>query len=317
MASDKITRLLSFAPQLRRIRSKIISGKAPAVAPLSTAFLPAAALTPPTTPTISEGRVGPIRCSNRFVHASSRTAPLSLTSSPIAPRTDGDILGIGSLSSNRHWQPMVLSSQTIICCRYFSTSSGSNSEDDKYNNPDDPHAMYKEQMEQLKLEREEMFGFSEDDEKAWSSVGSSGTDQLPQSLMQQIEWAREEEQRTTVESPTEMLTSAPLAQKLTATTNNTTNSGTQPTGKNNNGDLYQPLHGLTHLSEDGSSVRMVDVGGKAVTQRMARAETRVVLPPEVVAAFQQSKQENELVGPKGPIFATAKIAGIMAAKYVE
>jgi len=51
---------------------------------------------------------------------------------------------------------------------------------------------------------------------------------------------------------------------------------------------------------------------KDVTRRVAVAESKVVFPPEVLEAF--SANTNEMVGPKGPIFATAKIAGIMAAK---
>lgn len=71
-------------------------------------------------------------------------------------------------------------------------------------------------------------------------------------------------------------------------------------------------HGLTHVSLDGQSVSMVDVGDKAVTKRTATAISKVLFPPEIMDAFEMSS--NDLIGPKGPIFATAKIAGIMAAK---
>ena len=47
---------------------------------------------------------------------------------------------------------------------------------------------------------------------------------------------------------------------------------------------------------------------------MAKARTHVIFPPEVVEAFSSHDGTNEMVGPKGPIFATAKTAGIMAAK---
>jgi len=69
---------------------------------------------------------------------------------------------------------------------------------------------------------------------------------------------------------------------------------------------------FTHLDKDTKGVNMVDVGGKQVTARRAKARTTVVFPPEVMAAFEITG--GELVGPKGPIFATAKIAGIMAAR---
>ncbi|SDD84386.1 cyclic pyranopterin phosphate synthase [Glycomyces harbinensis] len=53
---------------------------------------------------------------------------------------------------------------------------------------------------------------------------------------------------------------------------------------------------------------MVDVSGKDVSQRSALATGRLVTTPEVVAALR----ENSLA--KGDALATARIAGIMAAK---
>ena len=55
---------------------------------------------------------------------------------------------------------------------------------------------------------------------------------------------------------------------------------------------------------------MVDVGGKAVTAREARARAEVVLPDAVLAIVA----DGELATKKGPVFATAIIAGVMAAK---
>ena len=61
---------------------------------------------------------------------------------------------------------------------------------------------------------------------------------------------------------------------------------------------------------------MVDVGAKTVTARVAAARSRVVFPPEIMDAFSAvgGNGSEELVGPKGPIFSTARVAGIMAAK---
>ncbi|MQM27419.1 cyclic pyranopterin monophosphate synthase MoaC [Glycomyces albidus] len=64
---------------------------------------------------------------------------------------------------------------------------------------------------------------------------------------------------------------------------------------------------LTHVDSHGSA-RMVDVSGKDVSQRSALATGRLVTTPEVVAALR----ENSLA--KGDALATARIAGIMAAK---
>ena len=64
---------------------------------------------------------------------------------------------------------------------------------------------------------------------------------------------------------------------------------------------------LTHLDTHGNA-RMVDVGGKAETQRMAIAEGRIMMNPAALAAIRDGAV------PKGDVLAAARIAGIMAAK---
>ncbi|GHE24297.1 cyclic pyranopterin monophosphate synthase MoaC [Streptomyces thermodiastaticus] len=64
---------------------------------------------------------------------------------------------------------------------------------------------------------------------------------------------------------------------------------------------------LTHL-DDAGAARMVDVSGKEVTARTARASGRVLVSPRVVELLR-----GEGV-PKGDALATARIAGIMGAK---
>ncbi len=68
-------------------------------------------------------------------------------------------------------------------------------------------------------------------------------------------------------------------------------------------------HGLTHL-DAGDRPAMVDVGAKEVTQRVAEAEARITLPRNVARALQASGHRTK----KGPVFDTAIIAGVMAAK---
>ena len=65
---------------------------------------------------------------------------------------------------------------------------------------------------------------------------------------------------------------------------------------------------LTHVSED-DGIRMVDVGGKAIAERTARAEAAVRLGPEIAAQLAQNGATA-----KGPVLGTARLAGIMAAK---
>jgi cyclic pyranopterin phosphate synthase len=64
---------------------------------------------------------------------------------------------------------------------------------------------------------------------------------------------------------------------------------------------------LTHLDETGAA-HMVDVGDKAVTRRVAVAEGHVVMKPETLAMIREGQAK------KGDVIATARIAGIMAAK---
>lgn len=62
---------------------------------------------------------------------------------------------------------------------------------------------------------------------------------------------------------------------------------------------------LTHIDESGD-VRMVDVGGKPLSRRRARARATVRMAPAT------ARRLREL--PKGDALATAQLAGIMAAK---
>lgn len=64
---------------------------------------------------------------------------------------------------------------------------------------------------------------------------------------------------------------------------------------------------LTHLDDEGSA-RMVDVTGKDVTARTATARASVELSADVVELLRDGAV------PKGDVLATARIAGIMAAK---
>ena len=65
--------------------------------------------------------------------------------------------------------------------------------------------------------------------------------------------------------------------------------------------------GLSHLDAAGAA-RMVDVSGKSETARTATAEAIVRMKPETLALIQHGGI------PKGDVLATARIAGIMAAK---
>lgn len=66
---------------------------------------------------------------------------------------------------------------------------------------------------------------------------------------------------------------------------------------------------LSHI-DDKNRPAMVDVSGKTATVREAHAQSVVTLPAEVLEALDG----DEIRGKKGPVFATAIIAGVMAAK---
>ena len=67
---------------------------------------------------------------------------------------------------------------------------------------------------------------------------------------------------------------------------------------------------LSHVGEDGSA-RMVDISAKPVSVREATAAGRIALKPETLALIS----ENKIA--KGNVFATARIAGIQAAKQTS
>jgi len=96
--------------------------------------------------------------------------------------------------------------------------------------------------------------------------------------------------------------------------------------------LTQTRHlSLTHVSQEGMPC-MVDVAGKAESQRIATARSTVLLPPIIVKELRldQGKEgslksgvmtdiiaTNDIITKKGPVFATAIIAGTQAVKQTS
>jgi cyclic pyranopterin phosphate synthase len=64
---------------------------------------------------------------------------------------------------------------------------------------------------------------------------------------------------------------------------------------------------LTHIDESGKAA-MIDIGAKPETERVAVAVGRVRMAPETLAAIRANAVA------KGDVLATARLAGIMAAK---
>jgi cyclic pyranopterin phosphate synthase len=68
-----------------------------------------------------------------------------------------------------------------------------------------------------------------------------------------------------------------------------------------------PVAALTHIDAKGEA-RMVDVSAKPATERTAIAEGRVLMSKATLALIESGQAK------KGDVLATARIAGIMAAK---
>ncbi len=66
---------------------------------------------------------------------------------------------------------------------------------------------------------------------------------------------------------------------------------------------------LSHVDKSGLP-SMVDVSGKKITERIARARAKVRLTEEILKEING----DELITKKGPVFQTAILAGVAAAK---
>ena len=223
------------------------------------------------------------------------------------------VLGMSASANFLRQQPQgVVLASSCRRCRWFSNNKGDENESPS---SAEQHALFQQQMEELKAEREALFGFTEQDQNGWSNAGSGHKHDA--SFLEMINQARREQNDVdtaggasngdsdTTESD---YTSLSIQQSQPQQSKQASNPVYDDDDDNNNSD--PPT--LTHLTADGKDVHMVDVGSKNVTKRVAVAESKVVFPPQVLQAF--SSTTDEMVGPKGPIFATAKIAGIMAAK---
>ena len=75
---------------------------------------------------------------------------------------------------------------------------------------------------------------------------------------------------------------------------------------NVNNELCEPTH-----FDDAGNARMVNVGGKDETERVAVAEGRITMTPAAYAMVRAGTMK------KGDVLGVARIAGIMAAKQVD
>ncbi|MBM3998702.1 MAG: cyclic pyranopterin monophosphate synthase MoaC [Planctomycetes bacterium] len=83
--------------------------------------------------------------------------------------------------------------------------------------------------------------------------------------------------------------------------------GTPNAGKNARKDFGDGVGELTHFDDAGAS-RMVDVGGKSVSRRRAKATARVRMSESTLARIRDRSLE------KGDVLEVARLAGIQGAK---
>jgi cyclic pyranopterin phosphate synthase len=69
------------------------------------------------------------------------------------------------------------------------------------------------------------------------------------------------------------------------------------------------MNDFSHINQHNQP-KMVNVGGKKITKRTARARAQMYLGQDIISHFEN----DELVTKKGPVFQTAIIAGIQAVK---
>lgn len=72
--------------------------------------------------------------------------------------------------------------------------------------------------------------------------------------------------------------------------------------------------GLTHVDDSTNQPTMVDVQAKQITAREAAARASIRVPPAVMRLLGR---DGEIMSKKGPVFATAIIAGTMAVKQTH
>lgn len=163
------------------------------------------------------------------------------------------------------------------------------------------HKEYLQQLQELSDERQALFGFTKEEELAWANPKIHST-----TLLDAVKEARKAEMRQ------ESSSHHPVDYRQEEAVECTSPFPSQLHTRVHHDNDQDENAVFSHVDHDTQLVNMVDVGGKRVTRRIARARSRVKFPPEVMAAFDVTG--HDLVGPKGPIFATARIAGIMAVK---
>jgi cyclic pyranopterin monophosphate synthase len=179
-------------------------------------------------------------------------------------------------------------------------------------------------MQERNEERDLIYNFTPEETQAWaktttSTNTSSSFPKIDSNLMSaihEIRSARDAYEENQQKQMREMQASF-LKDYMDESSNDVTVTNPNTTVQDS---PFENTH-FTHLNKRGDQVSMVDVGHKTITRRVAKARSSIYLPPEVMDAFASTSSTttsngstNEMMSTKGPIFSTARIAGIMGAK---
>ena len=214
----------------------------------------------------------------------------------------------------------------------INSNSNNNNNNNNNNNQHYNNSNFNEQqpsMEEIYQEREAIYNFTNEEKHAWSNITKIDNNhdnnynhyqqqqkeehRYSSEFMNAINKAREakalyedELEKNKMNKVNEMIHSGDFMQERKIDVDTI------------NEDEHNDNYMFTHLNKQGDEISMVDVGDKKISKRIAVAKSSVWFPPEVMDAFQLHHQNennsNEMIGPKGPIFATARLAGIMGAK---
>jgi hypothetical protein len=166
-------------------------------------------------------------------------------------------------------------------CRHFTTVRS-----------EDAHQRYLQQIRELEEERVQLLG-EVDQEHQFPSLHSNSTT-----------FSKEDERRQDLEARFHF-----TQEDYQAWTNVPTKLPKHGTDPHSNLHVPEDNETLTHWDASKEQVTMVDVSSKNATQRHAVAQSIVLVPIEAMKVLMPEDKSTEIHGPKGPIFATARIAG--------
>ena len=184
-----------------------------------------------------------------------------------------------------------------LSCSFFSARSFSTPPPV---DPDEAHRLFKEQVDEMNAEREELFGFEDGEREAWGSGNEVGSRMSAEEL-NRVNGVLSSRGREGGEGGGGGGGRGAYEDDASASFYNSFGGG--------GGELAD----MTHIGTGGdgkTTFKMVDTSAKGESLRIATAEARVVLPDSVNRIFREEEGKTA----KGNVFDVSRLAGIMGAK---